>query len=47
MKTWLNNKVLEIEERKDDEHKNRSFIIPGSFKPAPPTISPLAYSDDE
>ena len=36
MKTWLNNKVLEIEERKDDEHKIRSFIIPGSFKPTPP-----------
>ncbi len=47
MKTWLNNKVLDIEERKDDEHKTRSFIIPGSFKPAAPTVPPLAYSDDE
>jgi hypothetical protein len=47
MKTWLNNKVLDIEERKDDEHKTRSFIIPGSFKPTPPATSQLAYSDDE
>jgi hypothetical protein len=47
MKTWLNTKVLDIEERKDDEHKTRSFIIPGSFKPTPPATSPLAYSDDE
>ena len=43
MKTWLNNRVLEIDERKDDEGKVRSFIIPGSFKPTP---SPT-YSDDE
>jgi RecA-family ATPase len=42
MKTWLNNKVLDIEERKDDEHKTRSFIIPGSFKPTLSTVSPLA-----
>ena len=47
MKTWLNNKVLEIEERKDDEHKIRSFIIPGSFKPTPPATPPAEYSDEE
>jgi hypothetical protein len=47
MKTWLKNKVLEIEERKDDERKTRSFIIPGPFKPDLPATPPAEYSDDE
>jgi hypothetical protein len=44
LKTWLNNKVLEIDERKDDDGKTRGFIIPGSFKPSTPAP---AYSDGE
>jgi RecA-family ATPase len=47
IKTWLKNKVLEIEERKDDERKTRSFIIPGPFKPDLPAALPAEYSDDE
>ena len=47
MKTWLHNKVLEIEERKDDGRKTRSYIIPGPFKPELPATPPAEYSDDE
>jgi AAA domain len=47
LEMWLKNKVLEIEERKDEDGKDRSFIIPGSFKPEPSTTSAATYSDDE
>jgi AAA domain len=42
VKTWLKNKVLDIDERKDTDGKDRKFIIAGSFKP-----SPTAYPGDE
>jgi hypothetical protein len=42
IKTWLSNKVLKIEERKDKEDKVREFMVPGSFKPDTP-----AHSDDD
>jgi AAA domain len=32
LKTWLKNKVLEIEERKDSDHKLRKYFKPGPFK---------------
>jgi hypothetical protein len=44
---WLKNKVLEIDERKDEDGKDRSFIIPGSFKPEASPLPTPAYSDDE
>jgi hypothetical protein len=44
IKTWLNNKVLAIDPRNDDDGKLREFIIPGSFKPE--TLE-LPVSDDE
>jgi hypothetical protein len=44
IKTWLNNKALDIDERKDDDGKVREFIVPGSLKPA--TLE-LPFSDDE
>jgi hypothetical protein len=47
IKTWLRNKVLDIEKRKDDDRKARSFIIPGQFKPELPATPPAEYSDDE
>jgi hypothetical protein len=42
IKTWLSNKVLKIDERKDDEGKTREYMAPGSFKSETPP-----YSDDE
>jgi hypothetical protein len=42
IKTWLSNKVLKIDERKDDEGKTREYMAQGSFKFETP-----AYSDDE
>jgi hypothetical protein len=42
VKTWLKNKVLDTEERKDTDGKDRKFVIAGSFKPAA-----TAYPDDE
>jgi hypothetical protein len=47
LETWLKNKVLDIDERKDDQGRLRSFIIPGSFTTAAPATSAAAYSDDE
>jgi hypothetical protein len=44
IKTWLKNKVLAIEVRKDTDGKDRKFVIAGSFKPSPPAN---AYSNDE
>jgi hypothetical protein len=44
IKTWLKNNVLDIEERKDRDGKDRSFIVPGSFNPSTATST---YSDDE
>jgi hypothetical protein len=32
IKTWLSNKVLKIEERKDEEGKSREYMAAGSFK---------------
>jgi hypothetical protein len=46
LKKWLENKVLDIEKRKDDGRKERSFIIPGPFKPILPA-TPLAEDYDE
>jgi hypothetical protein len=40
----LKNKVLDVEERKDTDGKDRKFIIAGSFRPSPPAST---YSDDE
>jgi hypothetical protein len=42
IKTWLSNKVLKIEERKDNDNKTREYMAAGSFKNEAP-----AYSDDE
>ena len=42
IKTWLSNKVLKIDERKDDDGKTREYMAAGSFKSETP-----AYSDDE
>ena len=42
IKTWLSNKVLKIDERKDDEGKTREYMAAGSFKSETPP-----YSDDE
>jgi RecA-family ATPase len=36
LKTWFKNKVLDIEERKDADGKNRKFVVAGSFKPPSP-----------
>ena len=36
IKTWLKNKVIETEERKDDKGKDRKFIVAGSFRADPP-----------
>ena len=36
IKTWLKNKVIEIELRKDGDGKDRKFIVPGPFRPDPP-----------
>jgi hypothetical protein len=44
LKTWFKTKVLDIEERKDADGKNRKFVVAGSFKPSPVAN---AYSDDE
>jgi AAA domain len=44
IKTWLNNKVLQIDPRKDGDGKDREFIVPGSFKPTAPE---LPFPDDE
>jgi hypothetical protein len=34
IKTWLKNKTLVTEERKDDVGRNRKFIVPGEFEPS-------------
>ena len=47
LEMWLKNKVLEIDERKDEDGKDRSFVIPGPFKPETSTAPAAAYSDDE
>jgi AAA domain len=39
LKTWLKNKVLVVEERKDGEGKERKFVMPGSFVPEPQTAN--------
>ena len=36
LKTWISNKALKIEERKDGEGKLREFIVPGPFQPELP-----------
>jgi hypothetical protein len=33
IKTWIKNKVLEIEERTDEARRKRRYIVPGPFKP--------------
>jgi hypothetical protein len=43
----LENKVLNIEKRKDDGRKERSFIIPGPFKPILPATPPAEDYDEE
>ena len=45
IKTWLRNKVLAIEERKDANSKKRSFIVPGTK--CPPNTSGPSATDDE
>ena len=48
IKTWIKNKVLEIDKRKDNEGKDREFIVPGSLKPETTSPSwPTPYIDDE
>jgi RecA-family ATPase len=47
LKKWLENKVLDIEKRKDDGRKERSFIIPGPFKPILPATPPAEDYDEE
>ncbi len=34
IKTWLNNKTLVTDERKDDAGRDRKFILPGEFEPS-------------
>ena len=48
IKTWLKNRVLEVDRRKDDQGKDRDFIVLGSAKPEPqPTAYPTGYADDD
>lgn len=46
IKTWLKNKVLAIEERQGEDRKPHDFIVPGPFKPDPPTASTEADIDE-
>jgi hypothetical protein len=39
IKTWMKNKVLDTEERKDGDGKPRSFVVAGTFKPPPASAS--------
>jgi hypothetical protein len=47
LKKWLENRVLDIDKRKDDGRKERSFIVPGPFKPTTPATSPEESFDEE
>ena len=44
IKTWVKNKVLAVEERKDGDHKGRKFIVPG---PVEAERSANAETDDD
>src|SRR5262249_25466774 len=44
IQTWLKNKVLKKEPRKDAKGMDRDFIVSGSFRSPP---APTAYSDDD
>jgi hypothetical protein len=47
LKKWLENKVLDIEKRNDEKRRERSFVIPGPFKPILPATPPAEYYDEE
>ena len=48
IKTWLKNKALKIEIRKDDERKDREFIVAGSFASrTDPTGDNPHFADDD
>lgn len=47
IRKWLENKVLAVELRKDDDRKERRFIVPGPFKPDPPATPVGDGPDDE
>ncbi|KWV60188.1 hypothetical protein AS156_30070 [Bradyrhizobium macuxiense] len=47
IKKWLENKVLEVEQRKDEDRKDRSFIIPGRFKRPDPSAGPASDDPDD
>jgi hypothetical protein len=40
---WLKNGVLATETRTDDQRKKRRFIVPGSYKPNPPSDAEDAF----
>jgi hypothetical protein len=42
IKTWLKNKVLDIDEREDERRRKREFIVPGTI-----TIAPDSRGDDD
>ena len=44
IKTWKENKVLDVERREDEKRRKRAFIVPGSAGTAAPTNQ---YSDDD
>jgi hypothetical protein len=48
IKTWLQNNVLEEEEREDKGRKKRKYIVAGSFRPDPAdTAEPKHEHEDE
>jgi AAA domain len=48
IKTWLKNKVLQIEARTDDTRRERKFVVPGSAAPhAKPTPDDSLLDDDQ
>jgi len=40
---WLKNKVLATEQRSDEHRKKRTFVVPGSYEPAPPQKAEDAF----
>jgi len=47
IKKWLQTNVLEIDRRKNEDGKDRNFIIPGSFQPEPHHIPTLTSHDND
>jgi hypothetical protein len=47
IKKWLQNNVLEVEERVDEHRKRRDYIVAGSFQPEPRATVATSYDDDD